>query len=381
MSRKIALITGTRAEYGLLSGLAQELITQGADAQFIVTGAHLSAAHGMTVQQIEAEGLPIAARVDMHLHSDTPVALAQATGLALSGIAAALDALKPHIVVILGDRYEMLAAATAATLLHLPIAHLHGGECTEGAMDESIRHAITKLSYWHFAAAPAYAARIIQLGETPEHVYTSGALGIDHLTRYPALTIADLERELGMTWRKPVALFTYHPETLSDVPVQTQIDNVLAAIAQRPDITWLMTGANADAGGQHINAALQSFAARHEHVYFHMSLGARRYASAMREAQLVVGNSSSALLEAPALAKPAVNIGDRQKGRMRSPHIVDCRCETPAILKAIDHALAMPALPPSNLFGTPGTVTPHIARQLMSVKIPATLRKTFHDIA
>ncbi len=378
MPRKIAVITGTRAEYGLLSGITRELRAAGAEVQLLVTGAHLSSAHGMTVSQIEEA---IAERVDIELNGDTPLATAQATGRATTRIAEALSRLQPDMAVILGDRYEMLAAATAAFLLHIPIAHIHGGEVTEGAQDESIRHAITKLSYWHFASTQAHANRIIQLGEKPARVFAIGAPGIDNLAS-PAHTRAELERDLAITFNHPTALFTYHPETLSSLPVPAQISTVLAALERRPDITWLITGANADAGGRAINDALQSFTATHANARFHMSLGAKRYASALREVDVVVGNSSSALIEAPAIGKPAVNIGDRQKGRARDAHVIDAECNIASILFAIDKALspAMQSLGKSTYFGTPGTVSPAIAGQLMALEIPANMQKPFHDL-
>ncbi len=379
MSRAIAIITGTRAEYGLLSGISRELKGQGAAVQLIVTGAHLSAAHGMTVDAIEE---PIAAWVDMQLQGDTPLALAHATARATSGIADALSRLKPDLVVILGDRYEMLAAATAAFLLHIPIAHIHGGEVTEGAQDESIRHAITKLSYWHFASAQAHAARLRQLGEDPARIFPLGAPGIDNLAQTP-LSREQLEADLGIALNTPVALFTYHPETLSPMPVEAQIGAILASLAARPDITWLITGANAEAGGMAINAALEHFAQTHANAIFRMSLGQKRYISALHACDLVVGNSSSALIEAPTLGKIAVNIGDRQKGRLRTPTVIDCACNTASILAALQKALdpaTRDAATPSAVFGTPGTVCAAIARQLLALPVPHQPQKAFHDL-
>lgn len=383
MSRKIAVITGTRAEYGLLSPMLRELQARGAVLQLIVTGAHLSVDHGMTVRQIEEDGFPIAVRVDMQLTRDDALHLAEGMARGLSGMAQALQALAPDIVVILGDRYEMLAAATAAFMLHLPIAHIHGGEVTEGAMDESIRHAITKLSYWHFAAAAPYAARLRQLGEDPARIFTVGAPGVDALVRTPLLSRGELAGELGLPLEDPVALFTFHPETLSALSASAQVEAVMAALEQIPDVTWLMTGANADAGGRIINAALERFAAARPRALFRLSFGSRLYINAMRACTILVGNSSSALLEAAALGRIAVNIGDRQAGRLRAPTVMDCPCETGAILACLRRALT-PALQaaarPSALFGIPGAVAPEIARRLLSLALPETLRKAFHDL-
>ena len=377
MSKVIAIITGTRAEYGLLSGISRELREQGAQVKLIVTGAHLSAAHGMTITHIEE---PIAAKIDMQLEADTPLALAQATGRATSGIATALIACQPELVVILGDRYEMLAAATAAFMLHLPIAHIHGGEVTEGAMDESIRHAITKLSTWHFASAAPHAARIHQLGEDPTHIFTLGAPGLDALAQSP-IPRAELERDLGIAFKNPTALFTYHPETLSPLSIDSQIATILAVLSVRSDITWLITGANADAGGRAINHALAQFAQDHGNAVFYTSL-AKRYVSALRECDIVVGNSSSALIEAPALGKIAVNIGDRQKGRLRAPTVLDCPCDTAQILATLEKALdpaTQKSAQPSDLFGTPGTISAAIARALLYLPIQQHRQKIFHD--
>ncbi|MBY0406467.1 MAG: UDP-N-acetylglucosamine 2-epimerase (hydrolyzing), partial [Rickettsiales bacterium] len=305
-------------------------------------------------------------------------ALAQATGRGTTRMAEALANLNPDIVVILGDRYEMLSAATAAFMLHLPIAHIHGGEVTEGAMDESIRHAITKLSTWHFASHPAHAARLRQLGEEPGRIFTTGAPGVDNLAA-PALPKAELEASIGLTLKAPSVLVTYHPETLSPQSVEAQTAALLAALVARPDITWLITGANADAGGHHINAALKQFADTHPNACFHLSLGMRRYIAALHAVSAVLGNSSSALIEAPALGRAAVNIGDRQKGRTRGENVIDCPCEAKAILTALGQALAAkPA--PSALFGTPGTVCPAIAIQLLALTIPAPRQKIFSDI-
>lgn len=375
MSKTIAIVTGTRAEYGLLSGISRELRQLGTKVQLIVTGAHLSPAHGMTVNDIEE---PIAARVDMQLSGDDALSIANATGLATSGLAQAFAALKPDIALILGDRYEMLAAATAALLLRIPVAHIHGGEVTEGAMDESIRHAITKLSTYHFASCEAHARRLRQLGEDPAHIFTLGAPGIDHLAAI-AMTREQLQADLGIKLNSPVALFTYHPETLSALSIDAQIAAILAALKARPDMTWLITGANADAGGRAINTALEHFASTHTNAIFRLSLGQKRYASALKEADIVVGNSSSALIEAPVLGTPAVDIGDRQKGRTRAPNIVDCPCDTPAILDAITRALRQPRQP-SALFGIPGKVAPAIAHALLALPLLAPVQKRFVDL-
>lgn len=379
MSRKIAVITGTRAEYGLLKWTMKELLARGVELQLIVTGAHLSPAHGMTVRDIEADRFAIAARVDMQFSGDSPVELAAAMGHALSGVAESLATLKPDLVVILGDRYEMLAAASAAAMLSIPIAHIHGGEVTVGALDESLRHAITKLSYWHFATAEPYAQRIVQLGEAPERVFTAGAPGIDNIVRLPLLSREALEKELGIALKPPVILFTYHPETLSTLSPQQQINRVLSALEKFPDATLIITGANADSGGRAINAALEAFSQSRKNTLFKLSFGSLLYLSAMKQCDVVVGNSSSAMIEAPTLGKVSVNIGARQEGRLRVESIIDCPLETTAIASAIQTALSTKPTP-SPLFGKPGQVAVNIAEKLVSLPLPATPKKPFYDI-
>ncbi len=383
MSRRVAIVTGTRAEYSHLVWIMRALQARHNELQLIVTGTHLSPDHGMTLREIEADGFPIAARVDIELHHDKPVDVASSMGLALSGIAATLDRLKPAVVVILGDRYEMLAAASAAYMLHIPIAHLHGGELTEGVLDESMRHAITKLAYWHFASSEPYAARIRQLGEDPLRIFTTGAPAIDNLAHLSLLPRPVLEKEFGAKLGNPLMLFTYHPETLSRLPPDRQIDTVLAALEQFPDTTILMSGANADAGGRAINHALQHFMLRHPRTLFRMHFGSVAYLSAMREADLLVGNSSSALIEAQAMGKAAVNIGERQAGRLRTSNVIDCPCDTQAISEAIERALSPQFrydIKPSMLFGVPGKVSPRIAELIDTLPLPETPYKRFHDM-
>lgn len=383
MSRKIAIITGTRAEYGLLYWSIKELTQRGAQVGLVVTGAHLSAAHGMTVKEIEQDGFPIIARVDMQLAGDGGVDIAKSAGLAVSGIAKALADWKADIAVILGDRYEMLAAAMAASLVGVPVAHLHGGEQTEGALDESLRHAITKLSYWHFASAAPYAKRIIQMGEAPERVYHVGATGIDSLARLKLMDKKELAASLGLPLGKPLLLVTYHPETLAVLPVRQQVEELIGALQAFPEATLIITGANADAGGGEVNQRLQAFAAERGNAIFEHSLGMLRYLSAMQLADAVVGNSSSGVIEAPSMGRATVNVGDRQRGRLRAPTVLDCACEKAAMVDALHKALSpefQAALAPQEMFGKPGSVAPAIAQRLCEVEVPKTLRKPFFDL-
>lgn len=382
--RKIAVITGTRAEYGLLYWTMKELQQRdNVTLQLIVTGAHLSHAHGYTVKQIEKDGFTIDARVDMQLGEDTALDITRSMGLCIEGVAKALADLAPDMVVILGDRYEMLAAASAALMLMIPIAHMHGGEVTQGAIDESIRHAITKMSYWHFATAEAYAQRILQLGEDKNRVFVSGAPGIDNIARLPLLSREDLEKTVGIPLVSPILLCTFHPETLSPQPVAEQIEQFTQALHAFPNATLIITGANADTGGKFINNSLQQFVHQHPNSVLHASLGSLNYLSAMKYADVIVGNSSSGMIEAPALGKVTVNIGDRQKGRIRTAGIIDCACDQKAIVAAIQKAIGgdfRNNIGISKAFGIPGSVAIFVADSLASLSIPARPNKAFHDL-
>lgn len=382
MSKRLLILTSTRAEYGLLRPIARALREGGADAQWLVTGTHLLPAHGHTIDAIIADGEPIAARVEMPLSGDSPAHIAAAAAAVLSGTAQQLAILKPDAAIILGDRHEMLAAATACALANVPIAHIHGGEVTEGAQDDAFRHAITKLAYWHFPATESYAARIAQLGEERARIFALGAPGVDNLAM-PLLTRPELEAQVGMPLEHPFALLTYHPETLSAHPPAAQIETLLAALRNFPHVGWLITGANADSGGATINAALESFAASMPRAKFIHSLGQTRYLSAMRACALVVGNSSSGVIEAPAMGRLSVNIGARQQGRFRSPSVIDCACDVPAISAAIGEALSparQQSVQPTTAFGIPGQVAPAIAACLLRAELPVRPRKPFIDL-
>lgn len=380
--KNIAIITSTRADYGLLRGTIDALIARGANVQLLVTGTHLSQAHGYTAAQIEADGYTIATKILLPYNGDTPRDLSHTMAACLSGVADALASLRPDCLVCLGDRYEMLAAASAATMMHVPIAHIHGGEITEGAMDDALRHAITKLAYWHIASAAPYAARIVQLGEDPARVFTAGAPGIDQIAAQPVMSRSKLAEALGITLKPTMIVATFHPETLANAAPEAQVQPMLDALATLQDTTVIITGANADAGGDHINSMLQHFASQHNDAYFFMSLGSARYMNAMRHAHIVLGNSSSGVIEAPVLGRASINIGDRQTGRLRAPTVIDCENTHANIARAITKALSkefQATLAPQTLFGTPGNVSAIIADYLLQRDIPEMLRKTFID--
>lgn len=344
MTRRLCVVTGSRAEYGLLAGLMRRIADHPAlDLQVAVTGMHLVPAFGETWREIVADGFAIDARIDCLQAADTAAATARAIALATLGFTDAYDRLRPDLVIVLGDRFEIFAAAQAALCLHLPVAHIHGGELTEGALDDALRHAITKFAHLHFVACETYRQRVIQLGEAPERVWNVGAPALDTLRTQTLPAPAEVLTSLDLPPERPYLLVTYHPETLSDQPVSAQIDSLLDALLPLTGHSIILTGVNADAGHSVIAGQLNAFAAAHpERVRLVASLGQRRYLGAMRGCAAVIGNSSSGIIEAPAAGVPTVNIGQRQGGRLRAPSIIDAPAEAGAIRQAIDQALSAP---------------------------------------
>ncbi len=342
--RKVCVLTGSRAEYGLLRWVMLRLRDDPAFAlQVLVTGAHLSEAHGSTCAEIEADGFSPLTRVDMELAGDDPVSLSEAAGRALAGIARALAGLRPDLLVLLGDRYEILAAATAATIARIPIAHLAGGDITEGAFDDAIRHALSKLAHLHFPTNEPAAARLIQMGEDPQHVHVVGSTAIDAIRNLTLLTRAEIERDLGVALRPRNVLVTFHPVTLDPVPSKVQLERLLAALERiGPDVGVFFTGANADPEGLQMNEIVLRWVAAQPHAWFHHSLGQRRYLSLLAQVDALVGNSSSGIYDAPALGVPTVNVGARQAGRLRAASVIDCTSDTAAIASAVRRALDHP---------------------------------------
>lgn len=310
------------------------------ELQVIVSGTHLSEAHGATWREIAGEGFPIDVRVEMAMASDDAESVSFSAAQVLRGVASALSRLKPHVLVLLGDRYELLAAAQAAVITRVPIAHIHGGEATEGAIDDSIRHAVTKLSHWHFAAAESYAERIRQMGEAPDRIWNVGALAMDNIALLDPLPRDTLESFLGLKLRVPAFLVTYHPVTLEDDCGLAAMQALLVALdASAGSIVF--TGVNADPGASAIRLSVKAFAERQpQRVVLVESLGARRYLSLMRLVDVVVGNSSSGLLEAPAVGVPTVDIGPRQRGRLRAPSVLHSGESAAEIRQTLDTALS-----------------------------------------
>lgn len=335
--RKICVVTGTRAEYGLLYWLMKEIQADDElELQIIATGQHLSPEFGLTYKNIEADVFAINAKVEMLLSSDSPVGIAKSVGLGTIGFADALARLQPDIMVLLGDRFEALAAAQTAMILRIPIAHIHGGESTEGAIDEAIRHSITKMSQIHFVSEPEYRDRVIQLGENPESIFEVGAVGIDNIVRLKLLGLQELEKQINFSLGKKFFLVTYHPETLTGKSPVEALKTLFAVFDEFPEYKLIFTQANSDAGGRIINEQIEAYAKKNkERVLLVKSLGQLRYLSAMKLCAAVVGNSSSGLLEAPVFHVPTINIGDRQKGRKRYPSVIDCNEDKQQLLSAI----------------------------------------------
>lgn len=384
MTRHIMVVTGTRADYGLLDPLLAALEASSAfEVGLLVTGTHLDERFGMTVREIEADRHRIAARVPLPLDDDSEAGVSRATGAAVSGIATALADTRPSMVVILGDRYEALAAAVAATLMRVPIAHLHGGETTEGAIDDSMRHAITKLSTLHFVSTEEYGKRVIQMGEDPARVFCVGALGVDNALRTNLIAPPVLASELGFEFARPTALMTFHPVTLDDASGVTQVEELLAAFNTLRDVRVLITRPNADAGNRVIRERLEAWvAANAPRAKSFASLGRVRYLSAVAACDVVVGNSSSGVIEAPSLGTPSVDIGDRQAGRVRAASVIHAEPEREMIADAIQRALsadfaAMAALTP-NPYGD-GHAAQRIV-DVLSVTRNLITRKRFRDL-
>ncbi|EPY01728.1 UDP-N-acetylglucosamine 2-epimerase [Magnetospirillum fulvum] len=338
MSRKICVVTGTRAEYGLLRWLMEEIkAAPGLHLQVIATGMHLSPEFGLTYREIEADGFTIDRKVEMLTSSDTPVGIAKSMGLGTIGFADALADLAPDILVVLGDRFEIFAAVAAALVARIPVAHLHGGERTEGAVDEALRHAITKMAHLHFVATEEYRKRVIQLGEQPDRVFLVGGLGVDAIKKQTLLDRPALEESLGFRFGRRTLLVTYHPATLTFSSPVDEMNEVLAALDDLDETSLIFTMPNADAGGRDLISLVERFVAERPGTRkAFTSLGLLRYLSCLAQVDAVVGNSSSGLLEAPSFGIGTINIGDRQRGRLCATSVISCTPNRNAIAGALE---------------------------------------------
>jgi len=383
-AKRIGVVTVSRSDYGHLRPVL-EALRRAPDLELLllVAGMHLASEFGLTVRDIEADGFPISARVEMLGGGDTPEAVAAATGRGVAGFGEAFARLRPDVVVALGDRFEMLAAAVAALPFALPVAHIHGGEVSEGAMDNQIRHAITKLAHLHFASAEPHARRIAAMGEEPWRIHTVGAPGLDRLATTEPLPRAGLARDLRLPEAGPWLLVTFHPVTLEYRDTAAHIDELLAAL-EKTDGFIVITYPNADTAGRLIIERIEEFAGRHpRRCRLAKSLGERLYLSLLRHADLMIGNSSSGLIEAPTFGLPVVNVGSRQRGRLRGANVIDVEPLREDILRGIEAAQALPfrvrARAAANPYGD-GHAAPRVVDVLRSVPIDARLvQKRFSD--
>lgn len=382
MIRRVAVFTGSRADYGLLKGVMREIkIKENLDLLIIAAGSHLSTQLGSTVSEICEDGFHIDACVDTMPSGDGRLEMAQAMGRATARIAAALNDLAPDVLVVLGDRFEALAAAQAATILGIPVSHIHGGEITTGALDDAFRHAITKLASVHFVAAAPYAKRVIQMGATPARVFNVGAPGLDDLLNGNSRPISELKSTLPSDLHEPYFLVTYHAATnANEDPTKTFL--TLASVCDRvTEYGVLVTYANADAGGLAINTQIERWAARNSNVVAVQSLGFDRYQTAMFHAKAVVGNSSSGIIEAPAFGVPTLNIGQRQNGRLMAQSVTTVGCEQSEIQSGLEYVLSTDAekiaMNCENLYGR-GNAALKIVETLLNVDFSQSV--PFYDI-
>jgi len=384
MNRKICVITGTRADYGLLRWVIQGIKDDvDLNLQIIATGMHLSPEFGLTYHAIEADGFEINRKVEMLTSSDTPVGIAKSMGLGMIGFADALNDLGPDLVVVLGDRFEIFSAVSASLVARIPVAHLHGGEVTEGAFDEALRHSITKMAHLHFVAADEYKKRVIQLGEQPECVFLVGGLGIDNIRRLSLLNRDALETDLGLKFDKKNLLITFHPVTLEKSSAVTQMQTLLTVLAKLEDTKLIFTMPNADTDGRALIEMVEKFASEHAHAHAFTSLGQLRYLSCIAQVDGVVGNSSSGLTEVPSFKKGTINVGDRQSGRLQASSIINCEPRQKSILNAIN-ILYSPSFQVTlsqvrNPYGEGGS-SEKVVNVLKTVNIENIVKKAFYDL-
>ena len=385
--KRIGIMTGTRAEYGLLKPLMQEINKDNdLELYLIVSGMHLSPEFGMTYQEIEEDGFEINAKVEMLLSSDSPAGISKSIGLGVIGFADEFQRADLDMLILLGDRYEALSAAICAMVMRIPIAHLHGGELTEGAIDEGIRHSITKMSYLHFTSTEQYRSRVIQLGENPERVFYVGALGVENIKKINLMTKEELERAIHFEIDENTVVVTYHPVTLENNTVEEQFLNLLKVLDRNPKIRMIFTKANADTNGRIVNELIDKYAAQNsERACAFMSLGQKRYLSALKYCRIVIGNSSSGIIEAPSFGKPIINIGDRQKGRICADSVINCGYTQQEIQQAMETALteefenkARNCRNPYEKENTAANIISVIKDYLLNDKIK--LKKGFYDI-
>ncbi|MDD5156446.1 UDP-N-acetylglucosamine 2-epimerase [Sulfurimonas sp.] len=384
MKRRICVVTGTRAEYGLLYWLMKEIeANKELELQIIATGMHLSPEFGLTYKEIEKE-FKIDKKIEMLLSSDTSVGISKSMGLAQISFAEAFEDLKPDMIVVLGDRYEIFSAVSTAMIARIPIAHLHGGETTEGAFDESIRHSITKMSHLHFTATEEYKNKVIQLGEHPERVFNVGGMGIENIKRLKLLSKEEFEKSIDFILNQKNILVTFHPVTLESSTAKEQFQALLNAIDELKDTNIIFTKANSDTDGRVINQMIDEYVAKNSHKSIGFtSLGQLRYLSALQYVDAVVGNSSSGLAEAPSFKIGTINIGDRQKGRIKADSVIDCEPIKSSILQTFEKLYSkefqdiLTAV--KNPYGD-GCASKKIIEEIKKVDLNNILKKSFYDL-
>lgn len=383
--KKICFVTGTRAEYGLLKPVMSRLKENpNAEIQIVVTGSHLSPEFGLSYQEIEKDGFEINKKVEILLSSDSQIGVAKSMGLTMISFSEVFVDLSPDMVVVLGDRYEIFSATATAYTLGIPVAHISGGEVTEGALDDGFRHSITKMSRLHFTSNDCYRNRVIQLGESPETVFNVGDLGVENSVSLKKMSQKELSKSLGFDVRKPFFLFTYHPETMIGESAGKSIRSILEVLDLFPQYNIIFTKANADAAGREINQAIADYVdVNSDRAVLFESLGRLRYLSAMSYCRVVIGNSSSGIVEAPSLGVPTVNIGDRQKGRLMAKSIISCKVEKEAIFSAITEVIASNWDKErfENPYGDGQNVSQKIETQILSfLNQKITMNKPFYDM-
>lgn len=383
--KKVCVVTATRAEYGLLKRTIQRILSDEAlELCLVVTGTHLSKLHGYTVEEIEKDGFPIAERIEILQETDSEVGICRTMGRAADRFGQMYERQRPDLVLVEGDRYELLPICSSAMMFGIPIAHISGGEVTQGAVDDAVRHCVTKMSYLHFPGCEEYRRRIIQLGEAPERVFNFGDVGVENIRKTTYFSKKELEASLGISLGKRYASVTFHPVTLERDSARKQTQELLSVLEQYPDITFVVTMANADLQGQAINQLFEDSAKKHANIHCYTSLGIQRYLSLLKYADFVIGNSSSGIVEAPCFGIPTINIGDRQKGRLRADSVIDCEPIADSIQAAIGQALtpefqkiAQKAKNPYGEGETSVQIVDTIKEFLMQDKIR--LKKKFYD--
>ena len=389
--KRVCIVTATRAEYGLLKPIILKLQAQNnLEVRVVATGMHLSPEFGMTCQEIEQDGIRLDRKIEILLSADTSSAISKSMGLAMISFADYFSERKPDLLIVLGDRYEILAVATTAMNARIPIAHLYGGDITEGAVDDVVRHAITKMSYFHFTATREHRRRVIQMGESPERVFWVGAMSVENACNVKKLSMHDLQEQIAFYWNRDLekmAVVTFHPVTLEDDTAREQFQNILNALDYFEDLKVIFTKANADAGGRVINHMIDDYVNEHpQKSKAYTSLGQLRYLSAVSLADVVIGNSSSGLSEVPTFHVPAVNIGDRQRGRVCGKTVISCGVAEKEITDAIQKALSQTfrneicnEKNPYEKKGTSDAIVKILTENLNKKNID--LKKHFYDLA